>query len=72
MFLEELLLQTRLLLFSQKVNIAREMLKTIVFERDFPGITAVWPENSKVDRGRKESVDLLPLDKISNLIFSAT
>ena len=62
----------RLLLFSQKVNIGRKMLKTLVFERDFPGITAAWPENAKVGRRCKESVHLLPLDKISNIIFSAT
>ena len=62
----------RLLLFSQKVNIDRKMLKTLVFERDFPGITAAWPENAKVGRRCKESVHLLPLDKISNIIFSAT
>ena len=48
------------------------MLKILVFERDFPGITAARPENAKVGRRCKESVHLLPLDKISNICFSAT
>ena len=47
------------------------MLKTLVFERVFPGITATWLENTKVGRRCKESIDLLPLDQISNLCCSA-